>query len=167
MLPGAFYPFIVAITYLLFYSTPLSLNPKTTIMAKLNPYLNFNNNCREAMNFYKDALGGQLEMQTVAEMPAMAAQMPAEMKDQILHSVLTSGDMVIMASDMNRSKPVEGNTFGICVNCTSEEELNRFFSKLSEGGKVNQPVAMMPWGDLFGDLTDKYGKSWMFNFHKS
>ncbi len=135
-------------------------------MAKLNPYLNFNNNCAEAMTFYKSCLGGTLEMKKVSEIPEMAAQMPPHMKDQIIHATLTSGDMVIMASDMNRSKPQEGNTYGICVNCSSEEELKTFFSKFSEGAKINQAVGMMPWGDLFGDLTDKYGKSWMFNYHK-
>lgn len=79
-------------------------------MAKLNPYLNFDNNCREAMNFYKEVVGGELVLQTVGEMPAMAAQMPPEFKNRILHSVLTSGDIVIMASDLNREKRVEGNT---------------------------------------------------------
>ena len=137
-------------------------------MATLNPYLNFSNNkCREAMNFYKDCLGGDLMLQTVAENPAMAAQMPAELKDSILHSSLTSGSIVIMASDLNRSKPVEGNTFSLCVNCNSEAELNSFFTKLAVGGTINQPVADMPWGATFGDLTDKYGKNWMFNFQKA
>ena len=136
-------------------------------MATLNPYLNFSNNkCREAMNFYKDCIGGELELKTVGEMPVMAAQMPAEMKDSILHAVLTSGNIVIMASDLNRSKAIEGNTYSLCVNCSSDEEINSFFSKLAAGGKVNEPLADMPWGATFGDLTDKYGKNWMFNFYK-
>lgn len=137
-------------------------------MATLNPYLNFSSNkCREAMNFYRDCLGGELTLQTVAENPAMAAQMPAELKDSILHSSLISGNIVIMASDLNRSKPLEGNTFSLCVNCNSEAELNSFFTKLAVGGTINQAVADMPWGATFGDLTDKYGKNWMFNFQKA
>ena len=60
-------------------------------MGKLNPYLNFDNNCREAMNFYKDCIGGELVFQKVSESPLMAAQMPPEFKDHILHSSLTSG----------------------------------------------------------------------------
>ena len=118
------------------------------------------------MNFYKDCLGGELTLQTVGEMPAMAAQMPAHLKDHILHSMLVSGGITIMASDLNRTKPVEGNTFSLCVNCETEAELNSLFSKLSAGGKVNEPIADMPWGAKFGDLTDKYGKNWMFNFQK-
>ncbi|MFT3935528.1 MAG: VOC family protein [Chitinophagaceae bacterium] len=135
-------------------------------MAKLNPYLNFQNNCREAMNFYKNCLGGELEIKTVGEIPAMAAQMPASMKDAILHSMLVSGDMVIMASDLNREKPIEGNTFSICVNCDNEAELKTFFSNLSAGGKVVQPVGEMPWGGMYAELIDKYGKLWALNYQK-
>jgi PhnB protein len=100
-------------------------------------------------------------------MPAMAAQMPPQMKDNILHSTLTSGDIVIMASDLNREKQIEGNTVHLCVNCNSENELNSFFSKLSAGGKVTEPLADMPWGGMYGSLTDQYGKHWVFNFQKS
>jgi len=132
-------------------------------MARLNPYLNFDNNCREAMNFYKECLGGELFLQTVSELPAMAAQMPPQMKDNILHSSLTSGDMVIMASDLNPEKRIEGNTVHLCINCNNENELNSFFSKLSANGKVTEPIADMPWGAKYGALTDKYGKHWIFN----
>jgi PhnB protein len=135
-------------------------------MARLNPYLNFDNNCREAMNFYKDCLGGELFLQTVGEMPEMAAKMPPQFRDSILHSSLTSGDIVIMASDMKREKQLEGNTFHLCINCTSENEFNTFFSQLSAGGKITEPIADMPWGAKYGALTDKYGKHWLFNFQK-
>lgn len=133
-------------------------------MAKLNPYLNFDNmQCREAMNFYKDALGGDLTIQKVSEMPEMAAMMPPEFKDHVMHSTLTSGDMVIMASDLNRSNPVQGNMGSIVINCDSEAQLNDFFSKLSAGGKVTQPIADMPWGAKYAEVTDKFGKDWAFN----
>jgi len=136
-------------------------------MAQLNPYLNFDGNCREAMNFYKDCLGGELTLQKVSEMPEMAAKMPPQFKDSILHSQLKSGDVVIMASDMQREKQVEGNTVHLCINCNSKDELNSFFSKLSAGGKVTEPLADMPWGGKYGALTDKNGKHWIFNFQKS
>lgn len=135
-------------------------------MAQLNPYLNFDNNCREAMNFYKDCLGGKLSIQTVGESPMMAEQMPSQMKDSVLHSTLTSGNIVIMASDLNREKPIVGNTVQLCINCDSENELISFFSQLSKGGKVTEPLAVMPWGAKYGALTDKFGKHWIFNFKK-
>ena len=136
-------------------------------MANLNPYLSFNNTCREAMNFYKDCLGGDLFLQTVGEMPEMAAKMPPSMKDHILHSVLTSGDIVIMASDLNQETPLEGNTVHLCVNCKTEKELNTFFNGLSRGGKITEPISDMPWGAKYGAITDKFGKHWVFNFPKS
>jgi PhnB protein len=135
-------------------------------MAQLNPYLSFDKNCREAMNYYKECFGGNLTLQTVAEMPEMAAKMPPEFKDRILHSSLTSGGVTIMASDLNRETPNEGNTYQLCVNCETEDELNSFFTKLSAGGKITEPLADMPWGAKYGGLTDKFGKNWIFNFQK-
>ena len=135
-------------------------------MAKLNPYLNFDGNCREAMTFYKNCLGGDLYLQTVKESPEMAAMMPPHLKDHILHSVLTCGDIVIMASDLNKEKPVNGNTYQLCIQCDSEDQLLSFFNGLSEGGTINDPIADMPWGAKFGAITDKFGKSWIFNWEK-
>jgi PhnB protein len=135
---------------------------KTTI----NAYFNFNDKCREAMTFYKECFGGELTLQTVGESP-MAAQMPPHLKDAILHSSLTSGDITIMGSDMNRNALVEGNTVQLCITCKSEEDLNSLFANLSAGGKVTSPIADMPWGAKFGSLTDKYGENWMFNFDKN
>lgn len=134
-------------------------------MAKLNPYLNFDNmQCREAMNFYRDCLGGELTIQKVSEMPEMAAMMPSEFKDHVMHSKLESGDMVLMASDLNRAQPVQGNMGSIVVHCDNEAQLNDFFSKFSAGGKVTQPIADMPWGAKYGEVTDKFGKDWAFNY---
>ena len=133
-------------------------------MAQLNPYLNFPGNCRQAMNFYRDCLGGELFIQTVSEIPEMAAQMPPDMKDHILHSMLTSGGIVIMASDLNRAQSIEGNTIQLCINCDSEEQLNDFFNKLSAGGKVVEKPVPMPWGGIYGELEDRFGKQWVFNY---
>lgn len=131
-------------------------------------YLGFNGKCREAMNFYKKCLGGgELNLQTVGESP-VANQMPAGFdKDQILHSPLVKDGITIMGSDMTRSKPVNGNTLGICVNCSSAEEIQSIFTKLSENGSVDDPLKEQFWGDTFGAVTDKYGKPRMFNYSKN
>lgn len=136
-------------------------------MAQLNPYLNFENNCREAMNFYKECLGGELYLQTVSESPEMAAQMPTEFKDHILHSSLTSGNITFMGSDLCRSGRMEGNTVHLCIHCDTQDELNSFFSSLAAGGSVTEPISDMPWGAKYGAVTDKFGKHWMFNFQQS
>lgn len=133
-------------------------------MAQANVYLSFDRNCAEAMNFYKNALGGELELQKVGE-SGMAAHMPAEMHDQVMHSMLTSGSITLMASDMvSNDKLVNGNGYTIALICDSEEEINRHFKNLSEGGTVVEPLATAPWGAIFGMLTDKFGKHWMFNY---
>ncbi len=136
-------------------------------MAQLTPYLSFNSNCREAMNFYKDCLGGELTLQTVGSMPEMAAQMPPELKDHIMHATLKSNGFTIHASDLNRAKHQDGNTYHLCLHCDSEEQLRDFFTKLSQGGTITNPVGDMPWGALYAECDDKFGKHWMFNFQKS
>jgi PhnB protein len=131
---------------------------------QITPYLNFNGQCREAMTFYQSCLGGELMLQKVSESP-MAAQMPSEAGQQILHSQLTSGDVVLMGSDRMGST-VTGNTVTLCFNCNSEEEVNSYFDKLSRGGKVKTQLHQTFWGATYGELTDKFGMDWMFNFSK-
>ncbi len=135
-------------------------------MAQINPYLNFNGFTKEAMSFYKKCLGGELVMQKIAESP-MAAQMPSEMGNKILHSSLINEGIVIMASDMMGNDIVNGNSIGLCLNCSSAEELNNFFEALSSGGKVTHPLHQSFWGATFGHLTDKFGVNWMLNYSKS
>ncbi len=135
-------------------------------MAKLNPYLKFNDGkCVEAMNFYKDCLGGELEFMTVKGSP-MAGEMPADKQELIMHSTLTKGDWVLIGSDMMRDKATIGDNVGVSLNCESEEEIRTIFDKLSVGGEIFMPVEDAFWGALFGVVTDKYGIEWMLNFQK-
>src|SRR5258706_9698414 len=132
-------------------------------MAQLNPYLHFDGNCNEAMTFYKDALGGKLTLQTVGE-SQMAAGMPKEAHNQILHSVLEKDGFVLMASDMlETDHVVRGNAYTLCLVCNSKQEIETLFSKLSAGGKVGHPLKEEFFG-TFGDCTDRYGVDWMFQF---
>lgn len=136
-------------------------------MSAINVYLTFSGNCREAMNFYKDCLGGELSLQTIGESP-MADKMPAQMKDCILHAILTKGDLVLMASDMVSEKGLQkGNTVSLMLDCNSEEEINRCYKMLSEEGEPTHPLEISFWGAYFGDLTDKYGNHWLLHFDKN
>ena len=124
-------------------------------------------NCREAMEFYKECLGGELSLQTVGGSP-MEAQCAADMKDKILHASLVKGSLLLMASDMIGPGGLkEGNMVALSVNCSSEEEINRFYSKLADNGQVLEPLKLQFWGDIFGALNDKFGIRWMFNYHKN
>ena len=136
-------------------------------MGQLNAYLTFNGNCREAMVFYKECLGGELSLQTIGESP-MAEKMPVKMKDCILHSTLANDAMVLMATDcVPESGLVRGNAVSLCLNCNSEAEIRTCFEKLSSGGKVTHPVEDTFWGALFGGLTDKFGNHWLLNYTKN
>ncbi len=132
-------------------------------MSTLVPYLNFEGNCKEAMKFYKDCLDAQLEIQTVEQSP-MADQMPPEMKDFVLHARLEKGNMILMASDAKDKNMTRGDMLTLMVQCESEEETETYFAKLSEGGRVNMPLAKQFWGATYGQLTDRYGVLWAFNY---
>ena len=135
-------------------------------MTQLNPYLSFNGNCKEAITFYHQCIGGDLAIQTVAESP-MADKLPPDMQSHVMHSSISKdGHFLIMASDMHRTKLLEGNTVHLCMNFSSEEEIRSAFTNLSEGGVILEGLAKMFWGGLFGALTDKYGKSWIFNYEE-
>jgi PhnB protein len=136
-------------------------------MTQINGYISFNGNCREAMTFYKDCLGGELTLQAIGESP-IAGQCPSAMQNQILHSMLIHNGIRIMGSDMEGAGGVQqGNNISLMINCSSEEEINRFFSSLSEGGKVLDPLKVQFWGGTFGVINDKFGIRWMFNYDKN
>ena len=127
----------------------------------LFPYLNFDGNCREAMDFYKSVLGGELSLQTGAETPM---EMPEEAKNRIINAELHSDKFRFMASDtMMGDHFVVGNNVHMSLSSTDTEELTKNFTALSEGGVVDMPLAMQFWGDTFGMLTDKFGIHWMVN----
>jgi PhnB protein len=129
----------------------------------IKPYLTFNGNCREAMTFYQACLGGELSFQTVGESP-LADLMPARMKDCIVHASLTSGNLVLLASDMvSKGGLRKGNAVVMMLSCSTEEETRMCYAKLSEGGKQSHALEHTFWGALFGDLTDRYGNQWLLS----
>ncbi len=132
--------------------------------AQINSYLTFSGNCREAMTFYQECLGGELVFQTVEESP-LSEKMPKKMKDCILHATLTKDTLILMGSDMvPQSGLVKGNSVSLSINCDSEEEIKTFYKKLAKGGKADHPLEDSFWGALFGDLTDKFGNHWLLNY---
>jgi PhnB protein len=132
-------------------------------MTSISAYLTFSGNCREAMTFYQACLGGELTFQTVGESP-ISDQMPEPMKNSILHSTLTNGELVIMASDMVGEKGlIKGNAVSLMLHCNSEDETKTCYEKLSQGGEQTHPLEISFWGAWFGDLTDKYGNQWLMH----
>ena len=136
-------------------------------MTQLIAYLQFQGQCREVLTFYHKCLGGELTLQKVGESP-MAAQMTSEEAANILHGSLTkNGAPFIMGSDMMGARLKPGNSVAFCLNCSSDEEINDFFDKLSSGGQVITPLHQSFWGSTYGELTDKFGMLWMLNHTKT
>ncbi|MCX6259107.1 MAG: VOC family protein [Bacteroidia bacterium] len=128
---------------------------------KLNPYLSFNGNCREAMTFYKECTGGELILNPYDDSP-MAV--PDEEKDKIMHSSLVIDGLTLMAADSLQGQPVtNGNNISLSISCISKEQANEIYNKLSEGGLAIMPMETTFWGAYFGMLTDKFGINWMIS----
>lgn len=136
-------------------------------MTQINSYLTFRGDCREAMIFYKECLGGELMLQTVGESP-MAEQMPRKMKDCILHSELKNGVLLLLGSDLvSEQGLIRGYAVSLCINCSNEEYIRSCYKKLSSGGQATHPLKYTFWGSLFGGLTDKFGNHWLLNYNKN
>ena len=135
-------------------------------MTAIQPYLTFNGNCHEAMTFYKNCLGGELFIQSVGESP-VADALPTEMKDCILHSTLTKGNLVIMASDMvGEDGLIKGNSVSLMLNCNSEEEITQLYKQLSANGRVINPLENTFFGAMMGDIIDPFGIHWILRYNK-
>jgi PhnB protein len=132
------------------------------MQTKLNPYLSFKDNAREAMEFYKTIFGGKLTMSTFKEYHA--SQDPSE-DEKIMHSILEADNgITFMASDTpNRMEYSPGTNYSMSLSGDNETELRTYFEKLSAGGNVTMPLEKAPWGDTFGMLTDKFGVPWLVN----
>lgn len=128
----------------------------------LNPYLNFNGNAREAMEFYNSVFGGKLTMSTFKEYGA--AQDPAD-ENRIMHAQLETDDgIAFMAADTMQGMDYRtGTNYSVSLSGDNEEELTKFYQGLSAGGAVIEPLRKAPWGDTFGMFNDKYGVNWMVN----
>lgn len=127
----------------------------------LSPYLNFNGQTAEAMKFYQSVLGGELKMQTFGE--SGQGTTPEE-KNLIMHASLENGALSFMASDGGAEHQVTmGNNIHMSLMGDDEATLTKYFNGLAEGGKVDMPLAKQFWGDIYGQLTDKFGVHWMVN----
>lgn len=134
-------------------------------MTQTIAYLTFNGNCRQAMTFYQQCLGGELYLQTVGASPA-AEGLPGKLKEYILHSSLEKGGIRLLGTDMVPEPGlVRGNAVSIFLQCESESELNAYYEKLSEGGKSLAVPATTFSGSFFGELTDRYGNHWLLSFY--
>lgn len=132
------------------------------MQSKLNPYLNFRDNAREAMEFYQTVFGGKLQLSTFQEYHA--SQDPGE-DNKIMHSMLEAENgITFMASDTPNSMEYHpGTNISMSLSGDNEAELTAYFEKLSAGGMITMPLGKAPWGDSFGMCIDKFGIQWLVN----
>ncbi len=129
--------------------------------SRLNPYISFPGNAREAMEFYRDVFGGTLAMNTFGEYgdtdPATA--------NGIMHAMLETGSgFTLMGSDNPpgwEHRP--GTNVAISLSGEDDAELRAYWDALSAAGTVTMPLEKQMWGDVFGMCTDRFGINWMVN----
>ncbi len=131
-------------------------------MILLNPYINFKDNAREAMEFYKSVFGGKLTQSTFKEFHAPVD--PSE-ENLIMHSTLEGDNgITFMASDTPKHMNYQpGKNVSMSLSGGGEEELKGYWEKLTNGATIEQALEKAPWGDTFGMLTDKFGIHWLVN----
>ena len=129
--------------------------------SRLNPYISFNGNARDAMERYREVLGGELHLSTFGELGA--ADSPDA--DKIMHGMLeTSDGFTIMGADTpSHSEFDPGNTMSVSLSGDDGDSLRRYWDGLSDGGSVTVPLEKQMWGDEFGMLVDRFGVAWMVN----
>jgi PhnB protein len=134
---------------------------------KWNPYLAFNNQCKEAFEFYEKVLGGKIvAMIGYGDTPAKE-HMPADTGARIMHARLVLGDQVLMGCDAHPAMPYDGiRGNDVAVHAETPAEAERLFAALSEGGTVQMPIGETFWSARFGMLTDRFGVPWMINCEK-
>ena len=127
--------------------------------SRLNPYISFAGNARQAMEFYEQVFGGTLRLSTFGEFGA------DDQPDGIMHGMLeTPSGYTIMAADTPPGQSHEpGNNISVSLSGDDADELRGYWTALSEGGTVAVPLEKQMWGDEFGMVTDKFGISWLVN----
>ena len=129
------------------------------------PYLAFNGNCAEAIRFYERVLGGKIEMMMSGADSPMAAQIPKEFAQRILHARLALPDGgMFYAGDAPANVPYEGiKGVSIALSYDTTAQAQKVFDALAAGGKVTMPMQPAFWAKSFGMLIDKFGAAWIIN----
>jgi len=138
-------------------------------MVRLNPYLSFDNRAAEALEFYRSVLGGELDVSRYGDLPADGGMPVADSdRDLVMHGQLeTPSGLTLMAADTGSMMPYVAPTSGVTVALTGGAEdfdyVAGAYAALAEGGTDAIPFEKAPWGDFYGQVTDRYGITWMFD----
>ena len=128
------------------------------------PYLFFDGRCEEAVEFYKQALGAEVQMlmrYKDSPDPPPPGMVPPGSQSKVMHVSMRIGETVVMASDDTGSKDLSFRGFSLSITAPSAADADRVFAALADGGKVQMPLGKTFWSPRFGMLTDRFGVAWM------
>lgn len=126
---------------------------------RLDLYVNYRGNCREAFQFYEQHLGGRITMMTTFRQMPDSSAIPEERKDDVLHARIEIGDTVLMGADIPHAEPMRSAYLALRVG--SSEEAERLYAILSAGGEIFMKMERTFFASRFAMLRDKFGASWM------
>ena len=130
----------------------------------VQPYLFFHGNCEEAVEFYRKALGAEVEMTmryNESPEPPPPGMVPPGFEDKIMHTSFRIGETTVMASDDCASEKGDFQGFSLSLTVPSEVDADRVFASLADGGQVQMPLGKTFWSPRFGMLSDRFGVGWM------
>jgi PhnB protein len=125
---------------------------------KTTPYLFFGGACTDAVEFYRDALGADVKtLVRFRDLPGAAA----DAGDRVMHAELAVGDSIIFASDGRGQGRPQGGGYALSLTADNDEEAERLFSALADGGRIDVPLMTTPFASRLGMATDRFGTPWM------
>jgi len=131
---------------------------------QVTPYLFFDGRCEEALEFYKKAIGAEVQMMMrnkESPDPHPPGMLPPGTENKVMHATLRIGDTTVMASDGHAKGQPKFEGFSLSLNAKNEAEAERLFAALSDGGQVRLPLTKTFFSPRFGMLADKFGMGWM------
>jgi PhnB protein len=132
----------------------------------VQPYLFFNGRCEEALEFYKSALGAQVEMMMRfkdSPQPHEPGRVPAGFENKVMHATFRVGQATLMASDGCSAEKAAFEGFSLAISVSNEAEADQCFNALAVGGQVKMPMAKAFWSPRFGMVEDRFGIGWMIS----
>jgi PhnB protein len=132
----------------------------------IQPYLFFNGSCEEAIEFYRKALGAEVEMMMrfkESPEPPPPGTVPPGLENKIMHSSFRVGQTTVMASDGDSTDKPSFQNFSLSLSVANEAEVDRAFNALADGGQVKMPLTKTFWSPRFGMVEDRFGVGWMIS----
>jgi len=132
----------------------------------IQPYLFFNGSCEQAVDFYRKALGAEVEMMMrfkESPEPPQPGMVPPGFENKIMHTSFRIGQTTVMASDGCSAEQANFQGFSLALSLSSEAQADRAFDALAKGGQVRMPLAKTFWSPRFGMVTDQFGIGWMIS----